>query len=369
MNGTLLFLAGLSILLNLWQWYAGRRFPLHLRRALPLPLPPLSILKPLKGLDSLTEKCLRSWFEQKYLADVELLFGVASADDPVCGVIRKLALEYPERRSKLIICNPLLGPNGKISSLCHMLPFAAYEHLIISDDDVEIHHGFLEQIAASLTEDVALTSCFYLLRPLNTPMALEAVAVNADFWTQVLQRNHLKSMDFALGAVIGTSRPTLNRIGGFEPLLDYLADDYQLGKRITEAGGKLTICPIPVTCWAEEHGWARVWNHQLRWARTIRVCQPLPYFLSILGNGTLWPLLAALVSPGLAVFSLLVRCFSAKVNYARLTGSDGWIAFALAPVKDLFSAILWALAFAGNTVTWRDQRFRVHRGGKLTPLA
>jgi ceramide glucosyltransferase len=204
---------------------------------------------------------------------------------------------------------------------------------------------------------------------MNAAMALEAVAVNADFWTQVLQRNDLKPMDFALGAVIGTRKSVLQAIGGFEPLLEYLADDYQLGKRIVQTGGKLAICTAPVTCWAEEHGWARVWNHQLRWARTIRVCQPGPYFFSILGNGTIWPLLACLVSSKLAVAGLLVRSLTAKANYARLTGSDGWIAFALAPVKDLFAAVLWALSFMGNKVAWRGERFRVCPGGKLTPIA
>src|ERR1035437_635368 len=115
-------------------------------------------------------------------------------------------------------------------------------------------------------------------------MQWEAIAINADFWSQVLQSRSLKPLDFALGAVMATRRRQLEEIGGFAPLVDCLADDYQLGNRIARRGHPIALSPVVVECWSAPMGWAAVWKHQLRWARTIRVCQPAPYFFSLLSN-------------------------------------------------------------------------------------
>ena len=116
-------------------------------------------------------------------------------------------------------------------------------------------------------------------------------AVNADFWSQVLQARTLRSQDFALGAVMATRRAQLAELGGFRALVDFLADDYQLGNQLARRGYCIELCPVVVECWERPQGWREVWAHQLRWARTVRVCQPAPYFLSILSNATVWPIL------------------------------------------------------------------------------
>jgi len=252
---------------------------------------------------------------------------------------------------------------------------ARHEYLVVADQDVLVVPDFLSDFLALLADPaVGLVNCFYILPTAeNWGMKLEAMAVNADFWTQVCQGNMLKPMDFALGAAMATTKDQLARIGGFEAVLDYLADDYQLGNRIAKSGSRLEICPVPVECHSEGQGWRAVWHHQLRWARTIRVCQPLPYFFSIFSNATLWPLLDALFcpNPGRVLFfaALIVRIFTAVSNYSRLTRRPGWLAGPLAPLKDILQVALWAMSFAGNEITWRGQRFRVNRGGKLTPLA
>ncbi len=143
-----------------------------------------------------------------------------------------------------------------------------------------------------------LVCCFYrLANPTTLAMHWEAVAINADFWSQVLQSRSLKPIDFALGAVMATRREQLAEIGGFAPLVDCLADDYQLGNRIVRRGYSIALSPVVVECRSASMGWAAVWKHQLRWARTIRVCQPAPYFFSLLSNATLWPLLWLILKP------------------------------------------------------------------------
>jgi ceramide glucosyltransferase len=367
-------LALLSIVLNVWQWIAARRFPMHKHLEEPRFTPALSVLKPLKGCDAETERCLESWFTQKYPVEYQLLFGVASASDPVCEIVNRLKREYPHRECDLIICDPILGPNAKVSSLCYLSKRARFEHIVVSDADVLIEPEFFLNLVAALHENsVGLVNSFYIMaNPGNLPMRIEAVAVNADFWSQVLQGNMLKRMDFALGAVMATGKTHLNRIGGFEALLEYLADDYELGNRIARTGAKVELCLVPVECRSEQQGWQQVWSHQVRWARTIRVCQPVPYFLSILSNATLWPLLALISGTEgggkLFVAAGMLRIVTAAMNYKKLTGQLGFAAL-LAPAKDLVQAAIWAVSFIGREITWRGERFRVHASGKLTPLA
>lgn len=375
-------LALLSLLLNLWQWVVAARFPLRSppTRALNPNLnltPNLTLLKPLKGCDSQTLGCLESWFQQQYPAEIQFLFGVASAQDPVCGIVRELMTKYPGVPAELVICDPLLGPNAKVSTLCYLLRKARHEHLVLSDADVFIPPAFLERLVAHFSNAaVGLVNCFYeLADPKTLAMKWEALAVNADFWSQVLQGISLKPMDFALGAVMATTQKEMQKIGGFEPLLSYLADDYELGHRIAANRSRLEICTIPVECRSDPMTWREVWKHQLRWARTIRVCQPLPYFFSVLGNATAWPLLwlcldGSLLASAFFPLAAALRIVTAAHNYHRLAGKSRspnpcW----LAPVKDLLQVIIWAFSFLGNRVTWRGETFRVLPGGKLKPLS
>lgn len=368
-------LGAVSIVLNLWQWLAGIRFPLRSAPSAAGFSPSVSVLKPLKGCDAETERCLESWFRQEYAGHSELLFGVAAPGDPVCEIVHRLMQKYPNVKAKLVIASPLLGPNAKVSSLVYLTDRARHEHIIISDADVFAEKTFLSQVVAEMREEtVGLVNCFYILAdPKNLAMRLEAIAVNADFWTQVLQALTLRKMDFALGAVVATKRSVLDRMGGFAGLLELLADDYQLGWRVSKAGQKLVLCPVPVECRTQEQSGAAVWRHQLRWARTMRVCQPVGYFFSILGNGTLWPTLALFSGTPVGVWilgtGLALRMLGAVLNYRRLTGRTAWWVAPLAPFKDVAQAVLWVGSYAGNTVTWSGERFRVRRGGKLTPLA
>lgn len=366
-------LAVLSLGLTLWQWLAARRFPLHRRLAASSFAPAITLLKPLKGRDDATEACLRSWFAQQYSGPVQTLFGVASVDDPVCALVRKLMQEYPRADAELVVCGPPSGANAKVSKLAELERLAKHDLFIISDADVRVPPDFLGEVVAPLQEPgIGLVSCFYrLANPTTLAMRWEAVAINADFWSQVLQANSLKPMDFALGAVMGVRRAQLAEIGGFKSLVDCLADDYQLGHRIAQRGGRMALSPVVVECWSAPMGWAAVWKHQLRWARTIRVCQPLPYFFSLLSNATFWPLLWLLARPWplVAVAALgcgLVRVVTAVDLERRLTPGRPRLGLAwMAWVKDLLQVVLWLLAFLGNRIEWRGQQMRLRWDGTL----
>ena len=346
---------------------------MHQRVNNPTFAPAVTLLKPLKGCDPETANCLRSWFAQDYAGEIQILFGVASPDDPVCAVVEKLMSEFPARDARWVVCGPLRGANAKVAKIAKLERFAKHDLLVISDADVRVPTDFLANVVAPLREaKVGLVNCFYrLANPATLAMRWEAIAINADFWSQVLQSKTLRPLDFALGAAMATRRQQLEEIAGLESLADGLADDYQLGSRIAGNGHHIALCPVVVECWDSPQTWKSVWKHQLRWARTIRVCQPAPYFFSVLSNPTLWPLLWLLLAPAkcsLTIFAaaLCVRIVTALDLQWRLTRSPGHIPFLwLAPVKDLLQTAIWLCAFVGNTIEWRGQRFVLHRDGNL----
>ena len=419
-------LAALSFILLIWQWLAARRFLLHQRVSDTSFAPEVTLLKSLKGADAATEDCLRSWFAQDYRGEIQILFGVVSADDPVCAIVNKLKQEFPHRDVQLGVFPTLVGANAKVSKLAELEKLARYEILVISDADVRVPPDFLANAVAPLAEDggagdpihaagtdapgphgvtrptVGLVNCFYqLANPSTTAMQWEAIAINADFWSQVLQSQTLKPLDFALGAVMLTRRAHVAEIGGFKSLADCLADDYQLGNRIARHGHRIVLSPIVVECWDPPMTWRAVWKHQLRWARTIRVCQPVPYFFSILSNAGLWALLclafglfgmqvhqlghstlsvvtesgaisgsystvihvpAGIVFGGICI---LVRVIVACKLQSRLTRKAVASNFWLVPIKDLLQAAIWVCAFAGNKIEWRGQVYRLRGDGTL----
>jgi ceramide glucosyltransferase len=324
-----------------------------------------------------TAESFQSWFDQNYPGQVQFLFGVADAGDPVCPIARELIGKNPGRDAQLVVCAESLGANGKVSTLVQLERLAKHPLILVSDADVRVPPDFLANLAAPLRDPkTGLVNCFYrLANPATVAMRCEAIAINADFWSQVLQSASLKPLDFALGAVMLTRRELLEEIGGFSALANCLADDYQLGHRIAQKGHRIALCPVVVECWDAPMNWGDVWKHQLRWARTIRVCQPVPYFFSILSNATLWPLLWLMASPVLsktlyaplaALALLLMRIVIAQNLQRRFMQSRGNLAPPwLVPVKDLLQAAVWMGAFLGNTVEWRGQKMRLRRDGTL----
>jgi ceramide glucosyltransferase len=372
-------LALLSFGLTAWRWAAAARFPLQQRRAARSPLPGCTVLKPLKGCDAETHSCLRSWLVQNYPGPVQILFGVASADDPVCPLVRELLAENPRVDAQLVVCAAAQGINGKISTLSQLEPLIRHHLVVISDADVRVPEDFLANLTPPFEDaETGLVTCLYrLATPGGLAAHWEAVAINADFWSSVLQAQSLMKVDFALGAVMALRAADLREIGGLASLADYLADDYHLGRQVAGLGKRIVFSPVVVECRESPRDWARTWAHQVRWARTIRVCQPVLFFFSILDNATFWPLLWLAVSrPGssapagpvlpVCLFFLLFRIVTAADQQRRLTGSRAHFPrFWMAPVKDLLNVAVWAAAFAGNHIQWGGRRYRVMPGGRL----
>lgn len=369
-------LAFLATLLMLWQWLAARAFPLDPPETPhPSALPRISLLKPVKGADPGTAEALDTWMSQVPPDRLQVIFGVDDPSDPAVPMVREILARHPTTRASLVLCEERLGINRKVSNLIQMARHADGEVIALSDADVAAGPGLLASLVTPLADpDIGLVHCLY--RMADAPTAAtrwEAFAVNADFWSQVLQNRTLKPLDYALGAAIAVRRTDLAAIGGFEALKDHLADDNRLGRLMVAQGRRTELCPRVVDCRVAPAGWGEVWRHQLRWAVTIRACQGLPYFLSILANGSLWALLwmilvpsrqTLLVGGGLLVFRVIQGlCLEARFTHRPLRWSDAWVV----PLKDLLQSALWCGAFLQRHVVWRGARFRVLPDGRLEP--
>lgn len=373
---TLAFLAVTSGTLMLWQWVAGTRFPLNARQPPPSTCPSISVLKPVKGADPGTAEALATWLRQDYPGQVEVLFGTESLDDPAVPVLRELLGRYPDRGARYVHCPERVGFNRKVSNLVQLAREARGEIVVVSDADVAAAPDLLSQLVIPFQEaKVGIVHCLYRLADAATPAARwEAFVVNADFWSQVLQNRSLKPLDYALGAVMSLRRRDLEAVGGFSSLANHLADDHHLGRLIVGLGRRTELCPIIVDCRTPPADWGSVWRHQLRWAITIRTCQPWPYFLSILANGTWWPALWMMVhrSPiALVTGTSLVafRVLQGLSLEARFTGRPRrWMDAAWVLLKDILQVAVWSAAHLRREVVWRGARFRVYRDGRLRPV-
>lgn len=369
LSGALLY--QLLALLSLWRFF---------RPAPPLPdprpQPGVTILKPLKGLEGSTRECLESFLRQDY-PTYEVLWGVADPKDPVLPLLQELKQAHPQRQVEILICPPTSALNPKVSTLSQLAPRARYDLLVVTDSDVKVGSDFLSELAAALAEPgVGLVTCPYRAGPAETLGAkLEALSISADFIPSVAVARYVEGIRFALGAALALPQAVLNRIGGFAGLADFLADDYQLGWRVHQAGFQVRLLPYVVATHNPRMSFKDYFLHQLRWTRTYRVCRPLGYLAFGVTHALVFSLAACLAAGGapytlgLLGATLTLRGGLAYVSERFcLKGELPNAAFWLLPVKDLLSFSLWLLSFLGQQVTWKNSRFRLTRDGRMVPV-
>ena len=336
----------------------------------------VTVFKPLKGLEAHTRECLLSFLTQDY-QPYQVLFGVADPQDPVLTLLEEFKSAFPRVEIEIIICPERLGLNPKVSTLRQLEPHARYELVVIADADVKVGPQFLSSAVAALSEpQVGLVSCPYGAgRAQTLGAACEALTIAADFIPSVTVAHYVEGVRFALGAALATSRQVLSRIGGLAPLADFLADDYQLGYKVAQTGLKVRLLPYAVQTLNPAMSFKAYLAHQLRWARTYRVCRPKGYLAygitHALTYSTVYFLVSGLASGALAllVATLLLReTLAFFCDRLCLEGELPAAAFLLVPIKDFISFGLWLLSFLGNRVRWQDTHFRVNPDGTLAPV-
>jgi ceramide glucosyltransferase len=358
------------------RFFRRRRVP-HSGNGREMQLPGMTVLKPLKGLDGDLYRNLSTFCEQDY-SEFQILCGVADADDPAVRVVRRLQATYPGADISLVIDSRVYGTNFKVSNLHNMYRAAKHDVIVIADSDVRVGRDYLRRLAAELQDpEVGLVTCLY--RAVSTgglPTLVETLFINTDFVPLVMVARVVEKPSYAFGATMALRRATLDAVGGFLPLANYLADDYHLGHRLVKQGFRLVLSDLVVETVLAVGSWRHLFDHQLRWARTNRNCRAAGYFGSIVTHGTLWALLNLLYnhfSPVACVLAALV--YAARAGTARavctryLQAPITRAAVLLLPLKDLFVSVVWGLSFLGNRVRWGGNEFRVLKGGHIVPVA
>lgn len=329
--------------------------------------PPVSLLKPVRGRDPAFYDAIRSHAEQWY-PDFEILFGVAEEDDPAREDIERLQREYP-RVPIRIINTANDAPNRKAGSLAHLAREASHEFLLVNDGDIKVDTDYLARVMSLMQpEETGLVTCLYRGRGASLPAEAEALGIAVEFAPSVLVARLLSSSGFALGATMAFRKRELEAIGGFEAIRDFLADDYQIGARISALGKRVTLADTVVETNLGAGSWRDVWKHQVRWSRTLRVSRPGGYFGYGVTQTTFWCLVAALTGhPGVAAAGLIAR-LAAAFFALRAIDPRRAVAFVAVPLRDLFGFAVWCAGLAGTEVEWRGARFRLSPDGRIAPL-
>jgi ceramide glucosyltransferase len=376
----LLTLAGLAyLLLALW----GARDFNHTWRKRGLDAgfaPDVSILKPVKGVDQRMYAGFISHCRQVYAGRFELVFGVGCLDDPAVAEIERLKAEFPECVIRLVECRERLGTSGKVSNLVQMLREARYDYVLVNDSDIAVSPQYLTRVMSCFADArVGMVTAPYIGRTSayrTVWSRLEALGISTDFFPGVLTARKLEGgIRFGLGSTLAMSRVALAKSGGLAPLLESLADDYEMGARIDAAGYRVELCAEVVETAVPAYTVRGFWDHQIRWARTVRDSRKLGYIGLGITYALPWAVMACVASGfELWSFSLLSVVLLARVAVALAVGvgvlRDGQVLrdLWLLPLRDFFGLLFWAWSFAGNTVVWRGERFRL-KDGRLTRVA
>jgi ceramide glucosyltransferase len=339
--------------------------------------PPVTVLKPLKGLDVELYENLATFCRQIY-PEFEIICGVADPNDPAIEVVQRLQRDFPHVAISLVVDSRVYGANYKVSNLHNMYRHARHDVVVLADSDIRVGPEYLARVVEPLRDRrVGVSTCLY--RAVSTgglPTLVESLFINTDFDNLVMLARKVETASYAFGATIAMRREVLEEIGGFLPISDRLADDYEIGYRAYRRGYVNQLSTEVVDTVLSVGSWRRLYDHQLRWARTYRINRPGGYFGSITTHGTFWALLNVLAS-GFSPLSCAVSAAllglrftaAARMAWTHLKSDLSLAELALVFPKDLFVTAVWFAAFGGHTVVWSGHRFAVDRDGAIRDLS
>lgn len=330
--------------------------------------PSISILKPVRGRDPDFYEAIRSHAlaAANYPGEVELLFGVADTQDAALEDVERLRTEYPALALR-VVHSTTYAPNGKVGVLQDLARRARYEVWLVNDSDIRVPETYLQHVVAPLEDAaVGVVTCLYRASAHAFPGRFEALGIATDFAPSTLVAPMVGVREFGLGSTLVFRRADLDAIGGFAALADYIADDYQLAKRITALGRRVHLSKTVVETRLGEETWSGIWHHQLRWCRTIRVSRGAYVGLPVT-FASLW----ALVALAAGLWWLAAPLFAARISMAL---TAGWRALRsplvlrmtpLIPARDLWGAAVWAAGLFGTSVRWRGRTLRLLPDGRI----
>ncbi len=338
--------------------------------------PPVSILKPVKGLDQGAYENLASFCRLDY-PKYEMLFCVDADDPAVLGVITRLRNDFPECNIRVLHGSGRLAANDKVAKLVRLTSEAAYEHLVISDSDVRVRPDYLRQVIAPLRNSkVGATTCLYVPNEVGTLTdRIQTMGMMSDFYAGVLVDWQLEGIKFALGPSIATTKTRLRGFGGYEELENRPADDLLVGRLIEAQGCEVKLLRYTIETVCDYNSFSELLHKRLRWIVVMRNMRPWGHFGLLLTQGLLWSLAAVAVHPTMDVaVAFLGTYMCLRMAMALSIGSSGlrqrglWKDLPLIPVWDAVACALWLTSFTRNSIRWRGADYFI-REGQLVPVS
>jgi ceramide glucosyltransferase len=371
---TLAFASGAYCLASL---VAARRFFRRVPLCSPAFTPPVSILKPIRGLDRETYENYASFCRLDY-PELEILFCVTDETDPAISVIEQLMRDFPSRSIRLLIGAEPLGASDKVNKLCRMVEEARHEIILVTDSDVRVEKGFLSAVVAPLQDPaVGGVTCLYRgLTDDSFPANLEALSNSTDFAPGVLVAWMLggEKLDFMLGAVMMTTKTRLAEIGGFESLVDHFSDDYELGNRLSACGHRVELSRFPVSIVYPHESLREAFRHQLRWNLSIRYSRPWGHVGLFVTQLLVWCLAGLFLTQSwlgelgfAAAYALLRREMVVRIAARGIEDALARKKIWMLATRDLFAFLVWVVSFFPQRIYWRDRQFYV-RNKRLVPI-
>ena len=336
--------------------------------------PPVTMLKPIYGLERNLERNLRSALSQDY-PDYQVVMSVQRLDDPALPLLRRLEQEYGPERATVVAVQSEPVVNGKVQNLENGLSAARHDILVISDSDMFTPADYLARIAAPLRDaDVGYVCTLYKgVDARSWYEQLELLTYNAEFIPSSVFAYRTGASGLCLGASVALRRTTLEAVGGLASLADYLVEDYELGRRILERGQRMVLLPYFVDLTVDLDSAKSWWRHQIYWDQNTRAARPVGFAASVLTRAVPFALLYAalrLFDPlGLLILlaAIAVRLGTAAGNALLLRDRATLRALWLLPLRDLAGLLFWVLAMGKRTFVWRGYEFELAQGGRIVP--
>jgi ceramide glucosyltransferase len=336
--------------------------------------PPISNLKPVRGLDPDAYENFASFCRQDY-PNYEIVFCIGDTGDPAYPVLEQLKRDFPNTQIRIVIGSGRNGTNDKVAKLARLVEEASYEHLVISDSDVRVEPDYLSRLIAPLEDPkVGAVTCFYAsLSETSWVQRLQDVGMLSDFYPGILVAKQLDGVKFALGTTISTTRRHLQGFGGYPRLENQPADDLQVGRLIAEQGYEVILLPYCVATVPDYQSLRELFLKRVRWITVMRHMRPWGHFGLLFTLGLPWALLAIAIEPTAAVavaylggYMLVRSILTLQVGSLGLRQRGVGSKLALIPLWDALASLIWAVSFTRKSIRWRGRDYRIV-DGNLVP--
>ncbi len=332
-------------------------------------LPPVSVLKPVHGLEAQLKQNIESFFRQDY-PDYEILFAADEADDAALEVVREVCARYPQIRTRILVTGTP-WPNPVVYAFHCMSEAAAHEILVTTDSDVEVDPSYLREIVAPLLDpQVGMVTCLYRGKNVGGFFSgLTAIGMSVEMTAGVLVANLLEGMKFGLGPTTVVRKDSLASIGGYSALRDYIAYDFAIGNLIAKAGYRVVLSAHVINHVVNQKSFRHMWQNQLRWAQTTRYSRPkghfgsglifaMPYgLLGLIAAGLLGQWGLGIILLGVALLNRLAEAW--LIGWTVVRDPQIWRAAWLYPLRDLLGFAIWFASYLKLRYVWRDSRFEL----------